>query len=152
MLQHVWLTLAYYLIFVVLSAIATAATVFIVSESYLGRPLSAAEALSRAAPLLWRVIACSVLTGLLVMVGFLLFVIPGIVLVCGVILAFPVLVLEPGTTASGALSRSWALTRGSRWRIFGMRARGVMVLDVLPAAASSAVVERYHQLKRRGLL
>jgi len=33
-----------------------------------------------------------------------------------------------------------------------MRARGVMVLDVLPAAASSAVVERYHQLKRRGLL
>jgi len=28
----------------------------------------------------------------------------------------------------------------------------VMVLDVLPAAASSAVVERYHQLKRRGLL
>jgi uncharacterized protein (DUF58 family) len=33
-----------------------------------------------------------------------------------------------------------------------MRARGVMVLDVLPAAASAAVVERYHQLKRRGLL
>jgi len=78
MLQHVWLTLAYYLIFVVLSAIATAATVFIVSESYLGRPLSAAEALSRAAPLLWRVIACSFRTGLLVMLGFLLFVIPGI--------------------------------------------------------------------------
>jgi uncharacterized protein (DUF58 family) len=33
-----------------------------------------------------------------------------------------------------------------------MRAQGVMVLDVAPAAASSAVVERYHQLKRRGLL
>lgn len=33
-----------------------------------------------------------------------------------------------------------------------MRRRGVMVLDVLPAAASSAVVERYHQLKRRGML
>jgi uncharacterized protein (DUF58 family) len=33
-----------------------------------------------------------------------------------------------------------------------MRARGVMVLDVLPAAASAAVVERYHQLKRRGML
>lgn len=33
-----------------------------------------------------------------------------------------------------------------------IRARGVMVLDVLPASASSAVVERYHQLKRRGLL
>lgn len=33
-----------------------------------------------------------------------------------------------------------------------MRARGVMVLDALPAAASAAVVERYHQLKRRGML
>jgi uncharacterized protein (DUF58 family) len=33
-----------------------------------------------------------------------------------------------------------------------MRAHGVMVLDVLPAAASAAVVERYHQLKRRGVL
>jgi uncharacterized protein (DUF58 family) len=33
-----------------------------------------------------------------------------------------------------------------------IRARGVMVLDVLPGSASSAVVERYHQLKRRGLL
>jgi len=138
MLQHVWLTLAYYLIFVVLSAIATAATVFIVSESYLGRPLSAAEALSRAAPLLWRVIACSVLTGLLVMAGFLLFVIPGIVLVCGVILAFPVLVLEPGTTASGALSRSWALTRGSRWRIFGMLVT-LFLLLYIPIVALTAL-------------
>jgi len=120
MLQHVWLTLAYYGIFVVLSAIATAATVFIVSESYLGRPLSAGEALNRATPFLWRVIACSILTGLLVMVGFLLFLVPGIVLLCGLILAFPALVLEPGSSASGALARSWALTRGSRWRIFGM--------------------------------
>jgi len=33
-----------------------------------------------------------------------------------------------------------------------MRARGVMVLDVPPASAGAAVVERYHQLKRRGVL
>ena len=33
-----------------------------------------------------------------------------------------------------------------------MRSRGVMVLDVAPASASAAVVERYHQLKRRGML
>ena len=33
-----------------------------------------------------------------------------------------------------------------------MRGRGVMVLDVPPAGAGEAVVERYHQLKRRGLL
>jgi uncharacterized protein (DUF58 family) len=33
-----------------------------------------------------------------------------------------------------------------------IRSRGVMVLDVPPGAASAAVVERYYQLKRRGLL
>jgi uncharacterized membrane protein len=138
MLQHLWLALLYYGIFVVLSAIATAATVFIVSESYLGRPLSAGEALSRAAPLLWRVITCSILTGFLVIVGFALFVIPGIILICGVIVAFPVLVLEPGTTAGGALTRSWALTRGSRWRIFGMLAT-LLLLLYIPIVALTAI-------------
>ncbi len=33
-----------------------------------------------------------------------------------------------------------------------MRARGVMVLDVEPASAGVAVVERYYALKRRGVL
>lgn len=33
-----------------------------------------------------------------------------------------------------------------------MRRQGVVVLDVPPAAAGEAIVERYHQLKRRGLL
>jgi uncharacterized protein (DUF58 family) len=33
-----------------------------------------------------------------------------------------------------------------------MRGRGVMVLDVPPAAAGEMVVARYHQLKRRGML
>jgi uncharacterized protein (DUF58 family) len=33
-----------------------------------------------------------------------------------------------------------------------MRRRGILVLDVAPGAAADAVVERYHQLKRRGVL
>jgi len=33
-----------------------------------------------------------------------------------------------------------------------MRRRGILVLDVAPAGAADAVVERYHQLKRRGVL
>jgi uncharacterized protein (DUF58 family) len=33
-----------------------------------------------------------------------------------------------------------------------MRQRGILVLDVPPAGAADAVVERYHQLKRRGVL
>jgi uncharacterized protein (DUF58 family) len=33
-----------------------------------------------------------------------------------------------------------------------MRRRGILVLDVAPGSAADAVVERYHQLKRRGVL
>ena len=33
-----------------------------------------------------------------------------------------------------------------------MRRRGILVLDVVPGGAANAVVERYHQLKRRGVL
>ena len=130
MLNNLGLTLAYYVIFMVLSAIATAATVYIVSESYLGRPLGAGEALSRATPLLWRIVVCSILLALVVGIGFLLFLFPGVILACGLILAFPVLVLEPATTPTGALGRSWALTRGSRLRMFALLITLVILLYI----------------------
>jgi uncharacterized membrane protein len=138
MLGNIGLTLAYYLGFMVLSAIATAATVYIVSESYLGRPLGARAALGRATPLLWPIIVCSILLALVVGLGFLLFVIPGVILACGLLLAFPALVLEPGATPTGALGRSWALTRGSRLRMFGLLLTLVILLYI-PLVALTGV-------------
>jgi hypothetical protein len=129
-LQNLSLTLVYYVVFTVLSSIATAATVFVVSASYLGQPLKAAGALKRATPLLGRLIVCSLLLAIVVGFGFLFFMIPGIVLLCGLVLAFPSLVLEPGSSPTGALSRSWSLTRGSRWRMLGLLATLVILLYV----------------------
>jgi hypothetical protein len=129
-LQNLPLTLAYYVAFTVLSSIATAATVFVVSESYLGRPLTAASALRRATPLLGRLIVCSLLFAIVVGFGFLFFLVPGIVLLCGLLLAFPSLVLEPGSSPTGALSRSWSLTRGSRLRMLGLVVTVVILLYV----------------------
>ena len=114
------LFLLYLISLVVLSLVATGATVFIVAESYLGRPISAREALSRATPYLGRILICSLLMSLVVGLGFVLLVIPGIILGVGLALAVPAVVLEPGMSPSAALSRSWELTRGSRWRIFGL--------------------------------
>jgi hypothetical protein len=138
MLANFALTLVYYVVFTVLSAIATAATVFIVSESYLGRPLGAWEALSRATPLLWRLIVCSILLALLVGIGLILFVLPGIILASGLVLSFPALVLERQMSASGALARSWSLTRGSRLRIFALLLT-LLVLLYIPLVAVGAV-------------
>lgn len=128
------LAVAYYVAFVVLNSIATAATVFIVSESYLGRPLGAREALTRALPYLGRIILCSLLMGLVVFLGFLLLIVPGLVLIAGLLLAVPVLVLEPGMSPSAALSRSWELTRGSKWRMLGLLVT-VFALLYIPLAA-----------------
>jgi hypothetical protein len=130
MLVNIGLTLAYYIGFMVLSAIATAATVYIVSESYLGRPLGAREALARSTPLLARIVACSILLALVVGIGFVFFIVPGVILVCGLVLAFPALVLEPGMTPTGALGRSWTLTRGSRGRMFGLLVTLVILLYI----------------------
>jgi hypothetical protein len=137
-LQNLSLTLVYYVVFTVLSSIATAATVFVVSASYLGQPLKASGALKRATPLLGRLIVCSLLLAIVVGFGFLFFMVPGIVLLCGLVLAFPSLVLEPGSSPTGALSRSWSLTRGSRWRMLALLATLVVLLYV-PIIALGAI-------------
>jgi hypothetical protein len=139
MMANLSLALLYLLSMVVLSLVATGATVFIVSESYLGRPLSAREALSRATPYLGGILICSFLTAFIVGLGLLFLVIPGIILGTGLAVAIPAVVLEPGRSASGALSRSWELTRGSRWRIFGLGLT-LLILLYIPLAAITGVL------------
>ena len=126
--ENIVLGLLYALALVVLNLVASAATVFIVSESYLGRPLSAREALHRATPYVGRILVCSLLMTLVVGLGFILLVVPGVILGVGLVLAIPAVVLEPGLSATAALSRSWELTRGARWRIFGL---GLVLLVLL---------------------
>ena len=60
----------------------------------------------------------------------------------------------PADAGRGAFERAAAeeLLGAREAALAEIRSRGVMVLDVPPGAASAAVVERYHQLKRRGLL
>ena len=135
---NVPLGLLYLLSVVVLNLVATAATVFIVSESYLGRPITAREALQRATPYMGRILVCSLLMALAVGVGFLLLLIPGIILGVGLALAIPAVVLEPGLSPSAALSRSWELTRGARWRIFGLGIT-LLVLLYVPVVAVSGL-------------
>jgi glycerophosphoryl diester phosphodiesterase family protein len=139
MLANLSLVVVYYVVFAALNSIATAATVFIVSESYLGRPIDARTALRLAARYIGKILVCSLLMTMMVFVGFLFFVIPGIVLISGLILAIPALVIEPGLGPSAALSRSWELTRGSRWRMLGL----LLVLTILlyvPIAAIGGIV------------
>jgi uncharacterized membrane protein len=139
LLEHLTLTLLYGLSLGALSLIATGATVFIVSESYLGRPLTAREALMRATPYMGRILIAWLLIAIVVFLGSLLIFFPGIILAVGLAVAIPAVVLESGQSASGALSRSWELTRGSRWRIFGLGIT-LFVLLYVPVVAITGLV------------
>lgn len=102
----------------VLGAIATAASTFIVSESYMGRRLTASEAFSRAGPFIGRLIGLGILTSFVIVLGFMLLIIPGVILTCGLALSTPAMVIESQASATAAMGRSWALTRGYRTKIF----------------------------------
>jgi hypothetical protein len=139
MLANLSLTLVYLLSMVVLSLVATGATVFIVSESYLGRPLSAGDALRRATSHLGGILVSSMLTAFIVGLGLVFLIIPGIILGVGLAVAVPAVVLEPGRSGSAALSRSWELTRGSRWRMFGLGVT-LLILLYIPFVAITGIL------------
>jgi len=65
------------------------------------------------------VIVLSLLVGLTVAVGFILFVIPGIIFLVMFSMSIPVLVVE-GTGGTEAMRRSWKLVKGHFWHVLGV--------------------------------
>ena len=61
----------------------------------------------------------SILFGLGAALGFMLLIVPGIMIVCAWAVAVPALIADR-TGVTGAFGRSATLTRGNRWRIFGL--------------------------------
>ena len=112
------LSFLYLLLAVVLGALGVAASTFIVSDAYLGREVSATGALGRALSLLGRLVAISLLTSVLIGFGFVLLIVPGLVLVAGLVLSTVVGVLETLDGPISAMGRSWELTRGYRTKVF----------------------------------
>ena len=134
---------------ILLGAIGTAAAVFVVSESYLGRSLAAGEALRRAVPFIGRLLIYSLLTGLLVGLGFLFLFVPGIILACGLVVGTPALVLEDLPSGTRAMSRSWELTRGRRLAIFGLLFT-TLVIVLLPNMAIGGLAAIFAPAASRG--
>lgn len=100
------------------TAFAVASTTSIVSAAYLGEAVAPDVALLRATGVIGRLIVVSLLTSIAVALGFIVLVVPGLVLLSGLALSSVALVLEPGMGPVEAMSRSWALTSGSRGKVF----------------------------------
>jgi hypothetical protein len=81
-----------------------------------------------------KVLLCTVMAWVLVMLGFVLLVIPGIILFLAFELVYPVAVLEGGSPTE-ILKRSYTMTKGYRWNILG----ATFLMSVMLAIASAPV-------------
>jgi hypothetical protein len=105
-----------------------------VAMFHLGRTPTAGDILDGALPFLGSALLVMILYAFVVIGGLLLFVIPGIFFAIRFLFGVPAVVLEKEHGAE-ALRRSWTLTAGSFWRVFGI----VLLVAILVAIASSIV-------------
>jgi hypothetical protein len=97
--------------------------------------------LGRVWPLIGKIVAASLLAGLVIAIGFLLIIFPGLYLVTIFSVVVPVIVLER-TGVFEAFSRSRALVRGYGWTVFGV----ILVTFVLNLIASLVLTSLLHGL------
>jgi hypothetical protein len=109
------------------------------------RDADVAQLLRAAVPVLGQLILVGILAGVGIVIGFVLLIVPGLILITIWSVAAPVVVLErPG--AMRALGRSRELVRGSGWQVFGVLVVmvilvgvGAAILDSLGSAAGTGV-------------
>jgi hypothetical protein len=101
------------------TTIVFAAVTWSVGQVYLGRPVSAAEALRHGVQRLLPLFGTSFLSILFVMIGTLMLILPGIYLMLGYLLLWPIMLIED-TFGMRALRRSRELMRGHMGRGLGI--------------------------------
>lgn len=120
--------------FLVVQPFLTAAVTRAASDVYLGEPVTIGGtyryALRRLPAILW----VTILSTLLILVGLVLLIIPGIIALVRLSVAPAALVVE-GASGSTALRRSWRLTKGAFWRTLG-----ILVLSGIVAGIVSSIL------------
>ncbi len=94
----------------VLMPLSTASAVMVLSEEYLGNTISARQAIGRSMPVLMRLIGTNILSSIVIMLGMLALILPGIYFMLRYLLTSQVVVVE-GLGGSPALKRSWHLMK-----------------------------------------
>lgn len=118
-----------------MTTITTGVAVIVIGEAVLGDRITPADTLARLRGRIWLLVGLGLLVSVITVVGFFLFVIPGIYLAVVLSLATPVFILEK-TQVRAALRRSNELVRGAWWRTFG-----IVVLAYLVGVIVSGLVQ-----------
>lgn len=121
--------------------IGTAAMLRVVLNDFTGSPVSLGDAFSFALKRFGRLLFATILAGLIIFVGSLC-IFPGIFFFVSYIFVSQVVVAE-GLRGEKALSRSWKLVSGHRWRVFGtvlLILLAMLVVSVLLGLALGAAL------------
>ncbi|MCU1233606.1 MAG: hypothetical protein JWP63_1573 [Candidatus Solibacter sp.] len=122
----------------ILTSFAQAIVVFAAFQDLRGRPVSAAESFRQGVGRLFPVILSSVLTGLVIGVGFLLCIVPGLIAIAAFAVVLPACVVERlGPIES--MHRSADLTTGHRWPIMGAAAAWLVIIFVVTLTIQAAM-------------
>jgi len=131
-------------------ALAQGATVVAVSELQLGREASVTEAFTAIRGRIGALAGIMLGMGLRIMIGFLLFVIPGILWAIKWSLTIPVAVIEQ-SNLSDSLDRSAHLTEGHRWRVFLIYVLLFVLIQVVTAIMQGPLIVAVAILSRTTL-
>ena len=110
----------------VVAPLAIAATTKAVSDRYLGNEVTVGAALKGAWGHVVPLLLTQFVVGLIVMAGFILLIVPGILWGLSYALVAPVAILET-SDRTAIRKRSWALVEGNRGKVFGV----LLVLGLL---------------------
>ena len=81
------------------------------------------------------VLLVSIATGIMVVIGFVLLIVPGVILLTRFAVAIPALVIED--RAGDSLSRSWKLTKGHFWHVLGTVVVAALIAGVVSGIIST---------------
>lgn len=110
-----------------------------IADAYLGEEVSWRSSLRFALRRLPALVGLSILSGILVGIGTILLVIPGIYLYVAFAVSVPVLLVE-GAGPAGALQRSRELVRGRWWGTLGVTVVGYLLVSIVTYALVGVVV------------
>ncbi|MEH6633230.1 MAG: hypothetical protein V7776_20630 [Halopseudomonas aestusnigri] len=104
---------------IILSLAASAAVTYGVFLEITGRSINIGECLSKSISVLIPVVLAGMISYIVMLVGVIFLIVPGIIVILHLFVVIPVVVVEqPGVF--GSLSRSSELTKGNRWAILGL--------------------------------
>ena len=124
-----------------LAYLLTAALVYGTIQDLRGREVNVGECFGKGISMIFPVLGVAIVSLLLVMLGFLALIVPGFIVITMLWVAIPAAVME--RNGLSALSRSAKLTKGYRWKVFGLIVLlyGILIVLTVGVGVLMAVFE-----------